>query len=140
MPRAGLGTACQLGEGSSFPEAAPRAHPLPAPSCLPLPVPLGILCPVLGRLVGISSCLNAEIRNGSTAKAVFLLVSVSEEVTPHRFRCGDLLFSLIRLHVPCSRFLAPQSWLSDSQEESVTFRLCDAHSIFPDQDSLTPAE
>lgn len=35
-PRAGLGAACQLGEGSSFPGAAPRAHPLPAPSCLPL--------------------------------------------------------------------------------------------------------
>lgn len=37
--------------------------------------PLGILCPVLGGLIGISSCLNVEIRNGSTVKAVFLLLS-----------------------------------------------------------------
>lgn len=114
MPRADLGAACQLGEGSSFPGAAPRAHPLPAPSCLPLFTgcsPSGNPVPGAGGLVGIFSCLNVEIRNCSTAKAVFLFLSVSEEVTPHRFRCGDLLFSPIRLCVPCSRFLAAQSWL-----------------------------
>lgn len=59
---------------------------------------------MLTGLLGISSCLNVEIRNGSIAGALFLLLNVSE-VTPHRFRCGDLLFSLIRLCVPCSRFL-----------------------------------
>lgn len=111
MPCAGLGAACQHSEGSSSPGAAPQAHPLPAPSCLPLftDFPLGILCLVLGGLVGIFSCLNVEIRNGSTAKAVFLLLSVSQEVTPRRFRCGNLLFSLTGLCVPCIGFLAAQN-------------------------------
>lgn len=111
LPCAGLGAACQLGEGSSFPGAAPQAHLLAAPSCFPLFTgcsPSGN--PVPGA-VGISSCLNVEIRNGSTAMAVFLLLSVYEEMTPRRFRCEDLLFFLIRLCALCNRFLTAQSWL-----------------------------
>lgn len=72
MPCAGLGAACQLGEGSSFPGAAPRAHPLPAPSRFPLFTgcsPSWSPVPGAGGLVGIFSCLNVEIRDDSTAKA-----------------------------------------------------------------------
>lgn len=65
LPRAGLGAACQLGEGSSFPGAAPQAHSLLAPAFLfsQAAVALGILYPVL-----LGSFLALMLRSGTAAQ------------------------------------------------------------------------
>lgn len=91
-PRALCGFGCRLParcQVALFLETVPWmlwARPLPAPSCLCLIVscgPLGNRVPGAGGvsagsehprgLIGISSCLDAEVRNSSRAKAVFPL-------------------------------------------------------------------
>lgn len=95
MPCAVSGAARQLGEGSFLPRGCPAgaADSSPSSSILPLSArglrslgKSGAWCwggfswerAPLGGLVGISSCLSAELGNGSVAKAAFLLTRVPE--------------------------------------------------------------